>query len=652
MSDASEPKPAARARTPRKPATRARQPTIDDKLLNTVRRRLQNDERVRRTLPAGGRINIDRQLPFLVVYRPPSGRDDLGTRDFVRSEASYLITPDDRRLRLRTRELARTVIETLSNVYGGFLIIEVWAGPDQGGKPDEDGNPTAAGFRVVAMRKFAESPTVQRLVESLGKVTLFKQPAEVELVAGGRLGAHGNGVLVTAAELAELQAQVVGIEVRPVYRNFETGEVYPIAKRHLGNQLSRAMRVAAFEFARSETTDRPRHYQSFGTRTFTKAAWDCDNALADISASFDLLLYVTPTNTDAALAEFKRSKFERAPTFLYHPRSFDPGLLKRKLHSVDTDRVEDPTMAHLFREKKGDLDLKLTLLLERERPRFMPISIALYGRIEDELRATARQLLETFPVEHPPPKGRPVPAKIFVQRAREEFENYRSAFPPFSSHVEVRDDLTSLMVSQGNLLVGRRMSIPAHRVEPLLQHEVGTHIVTHWNGHAQPFRLLSSGLAHYDELQEGLAVFAEYLAAGLTASRMRTLAARVLAAQTVVEGGEFVDTFKMLTDDWGFATRPAFIISARVHRGGGFIKDSIYLRGVQKVLDYLADGGHLETLLVGKMATDHAPIIEELQRRRVLKPSPLRPAYLDDPDGQSRLDAARYGLSVVDLVET
>ncbi|MDZ7732247.1 MAG: hypothetical protein U5R31_03285 [Acidimicrobiia bacterium] len=58
-----------------------------------------------------------------------------------------------------------------------------------------------------------------------------------------------------------------------------------------------------------------------------------------------------------------------------------------------------------------------------------------------------------------------------------------------------------------------------------------------------------------------------------------------------------------------------------------------------------------ETLLVGKVATEHAPIVEELQRRRVLNPAPLRPAYLDDPDGQARLDRAREGLELVDLVE-
>jgi uncharacterized protein (TIGR02421 family) len=638
----------------RKPAQRRKkttEPKLDDKLIAAIRARLEDNERVRRTLPAGGRVNVDRQLPFLFVYRPPVEHADAGTRDFVRGEASYLIAPQDRRYAVRTRSLAKDVVATLSKVFGGCLVVEVWAAPDQAAKSDEDGTPQPPGFRVVVPRRFAEAPTVLQLKESLEKIVLFKQAAEVSVSVGGRIGANGMVTLASARELDELGADVLGLEIRPIYRSAETGEEYPIAKRHLASQVSMALRRAVFEYARTETSARPRHYQALGTRAFTKAAWEVDAALADISSEFDLLLYVSPTNANAAFAEFKRSGFERAPTFLYRPRDFDPGALKRRLHNINVERVEDPTMAHLFREKQGDLDLKLSMLLEREHERFMPLSVALYGRIEAPLVALAESLLERLP-EHASRPSRAVSSKIFVQRAREEFNNYKSAFPPFTSHVEVRDDITSLMVSQGNMLVGSKMTIPRNRIEPLIQHEVGTHIVTHWNGSAQPFKLLSAGLAHYDELQEGLAVFAEYLAAGLTAARMRTIAGRVLAAKSVVEGAEFVDTWRLLTHDHEFGDRAAYQIAMRVHRGGGFVKDSVYLRGVQKVLDYLADGGHLETLLVGKIATDHAPIIEELQRRRVLKPSPLRPAYLDDPDGQVRLDAARYGMDILDLVET
>ena len=195
------------------------------------------------------------------------------------------------------------------------------------------------------------------------------------------------------------------------------------------------------------------------------------------------------------------------------------------------------------------------------------------------------------------------------------------------------------------------MRFAANRVEPLIQHEVGTHVVTYWNGAAQRFKLLATGLAGYDELQEGLAVLAEYLVAGLTESRLRTLAARVLAARAVSDGSEFIDTFRLLTAEYGMAPRPAFQIATRVHRGGGFVKDAVYLRGLQRVVEYLGDGGRLDTLLVGKISVNHAPVIEELQRRRVLVPPPLRPSYLDHPDTHYRLERLRATSDLVELAE-
>jgi uncharacterized protein (TIGR02421 family) len=503
---------------------------------------------------------------------------------------------------------------------------------------------------VVTPRSFVHSPAVEQLVASLKLVELYKQRAEVELVPGGRLAAKDQTPLASAAEMRETNACAIGIEVAPVFRDPATGEVYPIAIRHLARRVSRALRQSCYEFARSETIARPRHYQALGTRAFTRAAWDVDSALADISSSFDILLYVTPTNGAAAYRAFKASKFERLPELYYRPRDVDLSAVKRRLHAIDPERVDDPTLAHLFREKKGELDLQLSLLLERETRRFLPLSVALYGHVADELVATAENLLLAIP-SGSAKKGRGVRAELFVQRAHEELAGYRSAYPPFSTEVHVREELTSLMVSNGQLLVGRHMTFAPDRIEPLLQHEVGTHIVTHQNGMAQPIKLLAVGLANYDELQEGLAVFAEFLAAGLTPARMRTLAGRVVAARMLVDGAEFVETFRALRDRFDFTDLGAWQITLRIYRGGGFVKDSVYLRGLQSVLDYLADGGHLETLLIGKIATEHAPIIEELQRRRVLNPPPLRPAYLDDPDGQDRLDRARRGLALLDLVE-
>jgi hypothetical protein len=138
---------------------------------------------------------------------------------------------------------------------------------------------------------------------------------------------------------------------------------------------------------------------------------------------------------------------------------------------------------------------------------------------------------------------------------------------------------------------------------------------------------------------------------GLTAARLRTLAARVLAAESVLDGASFVDTHRMLADDYGFLPRTAFQVATRVHRGGGLVKDAVYLRGLKRVVDYLAEGGRLETLLVGKISVDHTAVIEELQRRGVLVPPPLRPAYLDDPDTHYRLERLRQDPDLVSLAE-
>jgi hypothetical protein len=90
----------------------------------------------------------------------------------------------------------------------------------------------------------------------------------------------------------------------------------------------------------------------------------------------------------------------------------------------------------------------------------------------------------------------------------------------------------------------------------------------------------------------------------------------------------------------------------RVHRGGGFVKDAVYLRGLREILQFVREGGKLETMFFGKIATQHAPLIEELRRREILKPMALRPLYLDDPQAAARLERARAGLALHDLIDS
>ena len=163
------------------------------------------------------------------------------------------------------------------------------------------------------------------------------------------------------------------------------------------------------------------------------------------------------------------------------------------------------------------------------------------------------------------------------------------------------------MVSRGKLLINKNLKTPSTRINALLQHEVGTHLLTYYNGRAQPFRQLYCGLAGYDELQEGLAVLSEYLVNGLGRPRMRQLAAPRGCCQADGRRSDFVDTFRLLDRNYDFSQTIALPITMRVYRGGGLTKDAVYLRGLQTMLKYLATGGDIEPLFVGKMASRTHP---------------------------------------------
>jgi uncharacterized protein (TIGR02421 family) len=622
-----------------------RTPTsITDSLIAQVAFRVAANKPVRRTLPEGGRIHIDRQLPFLVVYRPPPDRPDPGMDRFVKGEASYLIAPKHRKHQRKVAALVEALSAELVTVFGSFLLMELWSGPDEDGGLSDAGEAQRPQFRVVVARRDAESESVTRLVSSLGGTRVHGRSGEVDLVPGGRMSPPDLPRLSRSLGTATSPVRVVGIEIRPVFRDRECGDIFPVIARSLHRQLSRAIQRSAYEFAVHQTTHQPRHYQSLGRRAIVKAVTDVDRQLAKVAAAFDLLLLVTPVNTTGAYRRFVRRKASSPPLFRYRPLDIDPVDLKRALYRVPIERVEDPTLAAIFRQKQRELSLELDLLSDRQTPRFLHTGAALFGEIEPSMLAEAALLLDALPSSGATGARRTMDSEAFAAAAQREVDRYRMVDPTIGATVEIRDDITSLMVSRGRLLVGSEVRIPANRAEALIQHEVGTHIVTYWNGAAQRLRLLATGLAGHDELQEGLAVLAEYLVAGLTPARLRVLAARVVAAQSVVGGAEFIDTYRLLVDGHGFSRRVAFQIATRVHRGGGLIKDAVYLRGLQRVVSYLAEGGRLDTLLVGKIAVNHVAVIEELQRRGVLTPPPLRPAYLDHPDTHYRLERLK-GLS-------
>lgn len=622
-------------------------------LIDTVCQRLSQNKRVRRTLPGRGRLHIDRQLPFLCVYRQPPDRDDAGTERLVQGEASYLIAPGGAGLRASVSELVRRVVQTLSAAFGAFLIVEVWAAPD-GGMGNDPAVPTVLPtFTVHAPGATGLTRTLEALEKRLKRIKILKHGVEVEVIRDGKGYPPRLRPLLRAAEARTLNCSVIGLAVPPVYRKPDSPAEFPLLSHALRRSLGLALRQAYFEFSRSRTTHRPPHYHSLGRKAVVKAVWDIDRQLAAVSNQFDYLIQLTPVNSNDAWKQFQRERFEKTPEFHYRPLPVDPAILKRELYKIAIERVEDPALQRLFQEKQEELELKLTMLRDRDTRRFLPESVQLFGGVNDKLLKLATRLLDELPRVSRGQKSPELTAVEFAALAEKEFEFYRQSYTGFNATAQVAKEVSGLIVSRGRLMINASLTVPPSRVEALMAHEVGTHLVTYYNGRAQPFQQLYSGLAGYEELQEGLAVLSEYLVGGLSASRMRQLAGRVVAVRHLTDGASFVDTFRTLDRNYEFTQRTAYNITMRVYRGGGLTKDAVYLRGLEAILRYVQKGGDLNPLIVGKMAVDHIATIKELQYRKVLNPAPIVPRYMRNPASRERLAALRNSSgSVLDLVTT
>ncbi len=193
--------------------------------------------------------------------------------------------------------------------------------------------------------------------------------------------------------------------------------------------------------------------------------WDIDRQLAAVSNQFDYLLQLTPVNPNGAWKQFQRERFERVPEFHYRPLPVDPAVLKRELYRIPIERVEDPALQRLFQEKQEELELKLTMLRDRDTPRFLYESLQLFGGVRDDLLQLAKDLLNQLAEQGAAvTRGVSITADGFAQCAEAEFDFYRQACPEFKAKAQVAGDVSGLIVSRGKLLINSDLSLPPSRV--------------------------------------------------------------------------------------------------------------------------------------------------------------------------------------------
>ncbi|MCD9046628.1 tyrosine/phenylalanine carboxypeptidase domain-containing protein [Luteimonas sp. MHLX1A] len=365
-----------------------------------------------------------------------------------------------------------------------------------------------------------------------------------------------------------------------------------------------------------------------------------DAALARMDAELDWLMALSPVGNVELWEAFEGSGRTAMPELRYIDLDIDLHAARRRLLELPVDRVESPLLSGLLAEKQRELDRQLELVRMRGTDGFVNASIDLFGGVEPPLLELAQEILRD--VEPGAPLQADAGIDEFMAALEAELDWYHDRCPDFHAEVVVDTDLNSLMlVNHGTFYVDGNLRIPHARVQPLIQHEIGTHVVTRHNGARQPLTQLKVGLAHYDPLQEGLGVLAEFLAGYLPGERLRVLAARVLAVHMALEGEGVPAIFDALHNIHGLPTDDAFDVAVRAVRGGGLSKDAVYLRGLRDLVDYLHDDGDFEALLVGKFALSHRVVLDQLLAEGWVVGPELLPRYMTDPAFADRLALCR-----------
>ncbi|HET7360522.1 MAG TPA: tyrosine/phenylalanine carboxypeptidase domain-containing protein [Salinimicrobium sp.] len=601
---------------------------------------LEEENELERHLPGGGYIHMSDTLPYLVIYRfkDEEKNEDRATMRFVLSEASFMIIGN--KDFKGYQRLLYSLGEKMASKFKTFLMLELYTGPNKSNQFKVKGPQDKLPTTLTEFKKDLDNLNNKYQVLPLEPTIIIDTEERQK---------PGELPLLEIEELKEAGCLVLGLEVPPVYLNNQ-GEEFPVFFRKFKDDLVLAIHKTIFEFIRVQTSGGVSSYRALGRKSLKKKVLEIDRKLANIETSYQFLWLISPANIRQIKKTFFETKFQKVLNYHYRLLPMDPDVLKRELYNLKIEEIDDPALSFLLREKREELDLQITMLNERGNKNFYYNSLMLYHGVEKELDDEAVALLHEVDEVEKKDYEHYLSAEDFKNKAEEEFDYFRTQDENFTSKVHIRDDVNILMVSRGELYIPNDYKMGGTETNALIQHEVGTHVLTFYNGSQQPLKQLSTGLTDYEILQEGLAVLSEYLVGGLTANRMRTLAGRVVASAALIKGGDFIEIFNLLHREYHFSEQRAFNITSRIMQGGGFIKDIIYLKGIVQLKKYLEEGGELEPLLIGKFALRQLPTIKELSERKVLKKARILPRYLEWEESKNKLSKIREGISLSQMI--
>jgi uncharacterized protein (TIGR02421 family) len=348
---------------------------------------------------------------------------------------------------------------------------------------------------------------------------------------------------------------------------------------------------------------------------------DIDQNINRLVGRIELLAYVNPVNIAQERKEFFKSKYTYEPSFRYRKVKFKTYKLHRLLFSQRLERIENEEIRNLYKDIIYTYSGLLQCIETIGSPdkKFYFNSLRFFGTPIQKMVDNAKYILHFDETAKFDKRYTPT---IETSEAVNFFKNYGKEYE-FDFQIRTSSAMSAAaMVSNTDraLILKKNHLFSEHQLQVLAHHEIGVHLVTTFNAAEQPLQIFSNGFPNNVETQEGLAVMSEYLSGNLTLSRLKELAYRVIAVDSLNKGFSFSDTFDLIHGQYKLDRESAFNITLRVHRGGGWTKDALYLSGLSKIYQSFIGGKDIGELFLGKCSMEYTDAVEQLKQLDLVKP--------------------------------
>ncbi|NCF19769.1 MAG: flavohemoglobin expression-modulating QEGLA motif protein [Haliea sp.] len=437
---------------------------------------------------------------------------------------------------------------------------------------------------------------------------------------------YGRGYLTSHINSRYENVLVTPLEIQKIYMDEMEGTPYPLILNSLATQIKDVLVDVSAFFARRYTRKRVSRSSALLADRMDPAILTVDKQLYGVAKGLETLHYINPANLQSEKKKFLRARGSYDPQFHYRPLTIDPYTFRESLYRLPVAAIRDAGIQALYRDVIDNLARKVDMLVKIGQPGFLYESLRYYGEPTEIDEKNAAHLLHCAPYDED--LGR-------VQNQEEVLGAFHTSARQWNMDCKV--ELSGRLVanamvsgSRKSVMLAKGVSLEEKKVRALIHHELGVHMATSLNAASQKLKIFTIGLPGNTLAQEGLAILNEHLSGNMALSRLKVLALRVLAVKEMLKRGSFPHTFAFLKEEHGMSSDEAFQLTVRVHRGGGFSKDYLYLNGFAQALEMLQSAS-IKNLFVGKTSFAYLPIIDEMVERQMVTVPRHVPMYLDRP---------------------